>query len=96
MTNSAQKNHAFMYHDRRYSRNVHRSYDAFDAHAMIASSSSIMHNRNFPKKNVVHHMPRRNVVHVPRKVSMNILQFTMLAMLPLLFVERIRKWLLGN
>jgi hypothetical protein len=25
MTNSVQKNHAFMYHDKRYSRNVHRS-----------------------------------------------------------------------
>jgi hypothetical protein len=71
MANSAQKNHAFIYHDRRYSRNVHydRSYDAFDSHAMIASSSSIMHDRNFARKNVVHHMPRRNVVHVPRKVS---------------------------
>jgi hypothetical protein len=69
MANSAQKNHAFMYHDRRYSRNVHRSYDAFDSHVMIASSSSIMHDRNFARKNVVHHMPRRNVVHVPMKVS---------------------------
>jgi hypothetical protein len=66
MANSAQKNHAFMYHDRRYSRNVHRSYDS---HAMIASSSSIMHDRNLARKNVVHHMPRRNVVQVPRKVS---------------------------
>jgi hypothetical protein len=36
---------------------------------MIASSSSIMHDRNLARKNVVHHMPRRNVVHVPRKVS---------------------------
>jgi hypothetical protein len=34
MTNSAQKNHAFMYHDRRYSRNVHhdRSCNAYDVH----------------------------------------------------------------
>jgi hypothetical protein len=69
MTNSAQKNHAFMYHDRRYSRNVHRSYNAFDSHAMIASSSYIMHGRNLARKNVIHHMPRRNVVYVPRKVS---------------------------
>jgi hypothetical protein len=36
---------------------------------MIVSSSSIMHDRNFARKNVVHHMPRRNVVHVPSKVS---------------------------
>jgi hypothetical protein len=71
MANSAQKNHAFMYHDRRYSRNVHydRSYNDVVSHAMIASSSSIMHDRNSARKNVVHHMPRRNGVHVPRKVS---------------------------
>jgi hypothetical protein len=59
MASSVQRNHAFMYHDRRHSRNVDRSYDAFDSHAMIASSSSIMHNRN---------VPRRNIVHAPRKV----------------------------
>src|SRR5688572_12664389 len=68
MANSAQKNHAFMYHDRRHSRNVYRSYDALDSHAMVASSSSIMHDRNVARKNVVHHVPRRNIVHVPRKV----------------------------
>jgi hypothetical protein len=28
MASSAQKNHAFMYHDRRHSRNGYRSYDA--------------------------------------------------------------------
>jgi hypothetical protein len=66
MTSSAQKKHAFMYHDRRHSRNVYRSYDAFDSHAMIASSSSIMHDRNLARKNA---MPRKNVVHVPRKVN---------------------------
>jgi hypothetical protein len=45
MTNSVQKNHAFMYHDRRHSRDVHynRSYNAFVSHAMIASSSSNVH-----------------------------------------------------
>jgi hypothetical protein len=64
MANSAQKNHAFMYHDRRYSRNVH--YNVV-SHAMIASSSSIMHDRSLARKNVIHHMPRRNV-HVPRKI----------------------------
>src|SRR5688500_14797842 len=47
MDNSVQKNHAFMYHDRRFSRNVHRSYDAFNSHAMIASSSSIMNDKKF-------------------------------------------------
>jgi hypothetical protein len=60
MANSAQKNHAFMYHDRRQSRNVNRSYDAFNSHAMIASSSSYMHGRD---------MSRRNVAHVSRKIN---------------------------
>src|SRR6187455_3562814 len=49
MASSAQKNHAFMYHDRRHSRNVYRSYDALDSHAMVASSSSIMHDRNLAR-----------------------------------------------
>jgi hypothetical protein len=63
MANSVQKNHAFMYHDRKQSRNNYRScnaYDVFDSHAMFASSSSYMHGRN---------MPRRNIVNVPRKVN---------------------------
>jgi hypothetical protein len=58
MANSAQRNHAFIYSDRKFSRNAHRSY-AYDSHAMIASSSSFVHGRN---------MPRKNVAHVPRKV----------------------------
>jgi hypothetical protein len=71
MTNSCQKNHAFMYHDRKFSRNVHydRSCNAYNSNAMIASSSSIMHGRDMPRRNVIHHMPRRNVAHVPRKIS---------------------------
>jgi hypothetical protein len=70
MANSTQKNHAFMYHDWRYSRNVHydKSYNDVVSHAMTASSSSIMHDRSLARKNVTHHMPRRNV-HVPRKTS---------------------------
>ena len=62
MASSVQKNHAFMYHDRRQSRNAYRScnaYNAFDSHAMFASSSSYVHDRN---------VGRRNVVNVPRKV----------------------------
>jgi hypothetical protein len=59
MTSNAQRNHAFIYSDRKFSRNTHRSY-AYDSHAMIASSSSFMHGRN---------KPRKNAVHVPRKVS---------------------------
>jgi hypothetical protein len=34
-------------------------------HAMVASSSSIMHDRNVARKNA---MTRKNVVHAPRKV----------------------------
>jgi hypothetical protein len=71
MTNNSQKNHAFMYHDRKFSRNVHydRSYNAYDSNVMITLSSSFMHGRDMTKKNVIHHMPRKNVVnHMPRKV----------------------------
>jgi hypothetical protein len=57
MANSVQKNHAFIYSDRKFSRNAYRNY-SYDSYAMSASSSSI-----------VHHLPRRNVVHVPRKAS---------------------------
>jgi hypothetical protein len=65
MASSAKKNHAFMYYDRRQS---YRSCnDAFDSHAMFASSSSYMHGRDTPRKNI-HHVPRKNIVHVPRKV----------------------------
>jgi hypothetical protein len=61
MANSAQRNHAFIYNDRKYSRNAHRSYDhdVFNSHAMFASSSFV-HGRSRPRKsNVVHHVPRR-------------------------------------
>ena len=42
MVSSNQKNHAFMYNDRKFSRSSHynRSYNAFDSYAMIASSSN--------------------------------------------------------
>jgi hypothetical protein len=59
MTNNVQRNHAFINSNRNFSSNAHRSY-AYDSHAMIALSSSVVHGRN---------MPRKNVVHVPRKVS---------------------------
>jgi hypothetical protein len=59
MASSVQKNHAFMYHDRRQSRNTYRSCNAYDAHAMFASSSSYVHDRNVGKKNVVHNIPRK-------------------------------------
>jgi hypothetical protein len=64
MASSARKNHAFMYHDRRQSHRSCNAYNAFDAHAydsyaMFASSSSYMHGRD---------LPRKNIVHVPRKI----------------------------
>jgi hypothetical protein len=59
MTNNVQRNHAFIYSNRNSSRNAHRSY-AYDSHVVIASSSFVVHGRN---------MPRKNVVHGPRKVS---------------------------
>jgi hypothetical protein len=69
MANSSQKNHAFIY-DRKFSRNAYhnRSCDAYDSHTMIASSSSFVHGRDLPRKSIIHHMPRKNVVHVPRKM----------------------------
>ena len=66
MASSVQKNHAFMYHDRRQTRNAyrnHNAYDDFESHAMFASSSSYMHGRDMSRRNVIHHMPRRNVAH---------------------------------
>jgi hypothetical protein len=61
MASSIQRNHAFIY-DRKFSRNAHynRSYDAYDSHAMIASSSTFVHGRNMPWENhVLHHVPRK-------------------------------------
>jgi hypothetical protein len=91
MASSTQKNHTFMYHDRKYSRNFHynRSYNVFDSHAMIASSSTFVHGRSRPRKgNVIH--------HVPKKCIMNLLLFFMPATLILYFHVKIRKWLLGS
>ena len=70
MASSTKKNHALMYHNKRHSRNDYRSYDshAYDSYAMFASSSSYMHGRDMSRRGVVH-MPRSNVVNVPRKVN---------------------------
>jgi hypothetical protein len=58
MASSNQKNHAFMYNDRKFSRNSHynRSYNAFDSHAMIASSSNF---NGRPRRNFVSHAPKK-------------------------------------
>jgi hypothetical protein len=61
MASSTQRNHAFIY-DRKFSRNAqyNRSYDAYDSHAMIASSSTFVHGRSRPRKgNAIHHVPRK-------------------------------------
>jgi hypothetical protein len=60
MASSAHKNHAFMYHDKRHSRKAFRSCNAYEPNAMFVSSSSYMHGRD---------VPRRNVAHVPRKTN---------------------------
>jgi hypothetical protein len=68
MASNAKRNHAFMYNDRRQS---HRSCNAFDAHAYdsyaMLAPSSYMHDRDV-SRSYVHHMPRKNIVHVARKV----------------------------
>jgi hypothetical protein len=61
MASSSQKDHAHIY-DRKFSRNAHykRCYDAFNSHAMFASSSTFVHDRSRPRRNhVVHHVPRK-------------------------------------
>jgi hypothetical protein len=68
MASSVQKNHAFIYGDRKFSRNAYRTC-AYDSYAMTASSSSYMHGRDMSRRNVTHHMPRRNVAHVPKKIN---------------------------
>jgi hypothetical protein len=52
MASSAQKNHAFMYNRKTISHN--RRYDAYDSHAMLASSSN-----GRPRRNFVSHAPRK-------------------------------------
>jgi hypothetical protein len=63
MVSSPQRNHAFIYNEKIASHsNYNRSYDhdAFDSHAMFASSSTFVHGRSRPRRNhVVHHVPRK-------------------------------------
>jgi hypothetical protein len=69
MASSSQKCHAYIY-DRKFSRrsqfsrNVHYNmsydHDAFNSHAMFASSSTFVHGRSRPRRNhVVHHVPSK-------------------------------------
>src|SRR5688500_4513971 len=64
MASSPQRNHAFIYdrkiasHPHHNKSHVHVAYN--DSHAMFASSSTFVHDRNRPRKNhVVHHVPRK-------------------------------------
>jgi vacuolar-type H+-ATPase subunit H len=63
MASSSQRNHAFIY-DRKIASRAHynRNYDhdAFNSHAMFASSSTFVHGRSRPRRNhVMHHVPRK-------------------------------------
>jgi hypothetical protein len=63
MASSSQRNHAFIY-DRKIASRTHynRSYDraAYNSHALVASSSTFVHDRSRPRRNyVVHHVPRK-------------------------------------
>jgi hypothetical protein len=85
MASSTQMNHAFIYNRKIASHsNYNRSYDhdAFDSHAMFASSSTFVHGRC---------RPRRNHVMCLGKCVMNLLPFTMLAILHLRFYVRMKK-----
>jgi hypothetical protein len=66
MASSTKKNHAFMYNDRRQSHRSCNAFDSHDSYAMFAPSSSYMHGRDMPRKNV-HHVPRI-FFHASRKV----------------------------
>ena len=85
MANSAQRNHAFIY-NRKIASHSNRSYDhdAFDSHAMFASSSTFVHGRSRPRRNHVVH-------HVPRKVCNESTTIFMLATLLLFFHVRMQK-----
>ena len=52
MANSVQKNHAFIYSDRKLSRNAYRNY-SYDSYAMTASSSHVVHGRDMPRKKFI-------------------------------------------
>jgi transposase InsO family protein len=54
------------YNDRKFSRSSHynKSYNAFDSHAMIASSSNF---NGRPRRNFVSHAPRK-VCNIPTTV----------------------------
>jgi hypothetical protein len=88
MASSPQRNHAFIY-DRKiasrphYNRGyVHTAYN--DSHAMFASSSTFVHGRSRPRRNML-------CLMCLGKCAMNPLPFFMLATLLLFFHVRMQK-----
>jgi hypothetical protein len=59
MASSVQKNHAFKYNRKIVSHNRRYDYDAYDSHAMFASSSN-----SRPRRNFVSHAPRKCVINL--------------------------------
>jgi hypothetical protein len=63
MASSTQMNHAFIYNRKiasHSSYNRRYDHDAFDSHAMFASSSTFVHDRSRSRRNhVAHHVPRK-------------------------------------
>jgi hypothetical protein len=86
MVSNPQRNHAFIY-DRKIANHTHynRSYDhdAFNSHAMYASSSTCVHGRSRPRRNHVVH-------HVPKKMRNEPTTVFMLATLLLYFLVRMK------
>jgi hypothetical protein len=87
MASSSQKNHAFMYNDRKYSRNFHydRSYNAFDSHAMMLPVLILMVGLG---EILCLMLLRKRVINLP-------LSF-MLATLSMYFHVKMKKWLLES
>jgi hypothetical protein len=83
MTSNAQRNHAFIYSDRKFSRNTNRSYNAFNSHAMIASSS----NFNGSLGEIL-------CLMLLGKFVINLPLFFIPATLYLFFHAKIKRWLL--
>jgi hypothetical protein len=92
--NSVKRTMLFMYHDRKFSRNVHydRSYNAYDSNTMIASSSSFMHSRDMTRKmSFIICLGEILLIICLGKCVMEIPLSFMLAMLSLFFHVKMKK-----
>jgi hypothetical protein len=85
MASSTQRNHAFIYNDRKFSRNAHynRSYDAFNSHAMLLALLLCMVEVSLGKIMLC--------IMCLGEYVMNRLLFTMLAILHLRLYVRMKK-----